>query len=149
MFTLGPMVASLGLSFFETNLFSSRFVGLKNYADALGFSIKPEAYRSAMAAGQPWFEAINAMVVAHDPTFWIALRNTVVYAMGMLLLAVIPAFLVAWLLKGLVLRYGGMGFYRRVLPYFLGLILGDYIVPLLWAIAGVITGQQMYLAYPH
>ena len=58
-------------------------------------------------------------------------------------------FLVAWLLKGLVLRYGGMGFYRRVLPYFLGLILGDYIVPLLWAIAGVITGQQMYLAYPH
>lgn len=56
---------------------------------------------------------------------------------------------VAWLLKWLALRYGGMSLYRRVLPYFLGLILGDYIVPLLWAIAGVITGQQMYLAYPH
>jgi hypothetical protein len=58
-------------------------------------------------------------------------------------------FFVAWMLKWLVLRYGGMSLYRRVLPYFLGLILGDYIVPLLWAIAGVITGQQMYLAYPH
>ena len=58
-------------------------------------------------------------------------------------------FFVAWMLKWLVLRYGGMKFYRRILPYFLGLILGDYIVPLLWAIAGVITGQQMYLAYPH
>jgi len=58
-------------------------------------------------------------------------------------------FFVAWLLKWLVLRYGGMSLYRRVLPFFLGLILGDYIVPQLWAIAGVITGQQMYLAYPH
>jgi len=110
------MAVPLGLSFYYSLtdydlLTPPRFVGLKNYADALGFSIKPEAYRSAMAAGQPWFEAIKAMVVAHDPTFWIALRNTVVYAMGMLLLAVIPAFLVAWLLNS---RLRGMSLFRTL-----------------------------------
>ncbi|HIE53482.1 MAG TPA: hypothetical protein EYP85_17150 [Armatimonadetes bacterium] len=58
-------------------------------------------------------------------------------------------FFVAWMLKWLTLRYGGMRLYRRVLPFFLGLILGDYILPLCWAIYGVLIGQQMYLAYPH
>jgi multiple sugar transport system permease protein len=32
LFMLGPMLASLGLSLFKTNMFSSQFVGLKNYA---------------------------------------------------------------------------------------------------------------------
>lgn len=58
-------------------------------------------------------------------------------------------FLVAWVLKGITLRYGGVHLYRRLLPFALGLILGDYIVPLLWAIYGALVGQQMYLAYPH
>lgn len=31
LFILGPMLASFGLSFFETNLFSSEFIGLENY----------------------------------------------------------------------------------------------------------------------
>ena len=58
-------------------------------------------------------------------------------------------FLVSWALKLLVLRTGGMKAYRRVLPFFLGLILGDLVVPVLWAVVGVATGQQMYLAFPH
>ena len=31
-FMLGPMLTSLGLSLFETNMFSSQYVGLQNYA---------------------------------------------------------------------------------------------------------------------
>ena len=58
-------------------------------------------------------------------------------------------FLIAWLLKSLVLRYGGMGLYRRSLPFFLGLILGDYVVPSLWFLLGWATNTQMYLTFPH
>ena len=36
-------------------------------------------------------------------------------------------FFVAWLIKTLVLRYGGMRLYRKSLPFFLGLILGDMV----------------------
>jgi hypothetical protein len=31
-----------------------------------------------------------------------------------------------WLLKGVLLRYGGLRAYRRALPFFLGLILGEF-----------------------
>jgi hypothetical protein len=55
----------------------------------------------------------------------------------------------AWVTKLLVLRYGGMKAYRRALPFFLGLILGDYAVPTLWGVWGTITGNQMYLSFPH
>lgn len=58
-------------------------------------------------------------------------------------------FFVAWSLKAVILRYGGMPLYRASLPFFLGLILGDYIVPTLWAIWGLLIGAQMYMAFPH
>ncbi|MCC7494251.1 MAG: hypothetical protein IT204_17970 [Fimbriimonadaceae bacterium] len=58
-------------------------------------------------------------------------------------------FLIAWALKSAALRFGGMKLYRRLLPFFLGLILGDYVVPLLWAVYGTITGTQQYLSFPH
>lgn len=58
-------------------------------------------------------------------------------------------FLVAWAIKLAILRGGGMRMYRRALPFFLGLILGDLVVPVIWAVVGVVTGQQMYLAFPH
>lgn len=36
-------------------------------------------------------------------------------------------FLIAWLVKLIVLRTGGMRLYRRCIPFFLGLILGDFV----------------------
>jgi multiple sugar transport system permease protein len=36
-FIIGPMLASLGLSFFDTNMFSYEFVGLKNYTTLFSF----------------------------------------------------------------------------------------------------------------
>jgi hypothetical protein len=58
-------------------------------------------------------------------------------------------FFVAWLIKAIILRYGGMRLYRAAIPFFLGLILGDYVVPTLWALYGTASGQQMYMAFPH
>lgn len=58
-------------------------------------------------------------------------------------------FLLAWGIKAAVLRYGGMRLYRRLLPFFLGLILGDYVIPGLWFYLGWLTNTQMYMVFPH
>ena len=58
------------------------------------------------------------------------------------------ATLVGWLVKALVIRYGGMKTYRAWIPFFIGLILGDYITGGVWAIYGSITGIQTYRAFP-
>lgn len=41
--------------------------------------------------------------------------------------------LVGWLAKRLILRYGGVQIYRAALPFFLGLVLGDYAISGLWS----------------
>ena len=58
-------------------------------------------------------------------------------------------FLIAWMAKLITLRYGGIRAYRAALPFFLGLILGDYVVPTLWGAFGMLTGYQQYMAFPH
>jgi len=58
-------------------------------------------------------------------------------------------FLVAWLVKLLVLRYAGLKTYRRLVPVSLGLILGDLSVPALWGLYGTIVSKRMYLFFPH
>ena len=44
--------------------------------------------------------------------------------------------LAAWAIKSLVLRYGGVQTYRAALPFFLGLILGDYVTGAVWSLIG-------------
>jgi hypothetical protein len=39
---------------------------------------------------------------------------------------------IAWLFKTAILRYGGYAAFRRAVPFFLGLILGDCIMGSIW-----------------
>jgi len=48
--------------------------------------------------------------------------------------------LVAWLIKVLLLRYGGMKFYVRARPWFLGMILGEFGMAVLWTVISALTG---------
>lgn len=57
-------------------------------------------------------------------------------------------FLIAWICKVLIIRYGGIKGYRTALPFFLGLVLGDYTISSLWALAGSIFGVTMYRCFP-
>lgn len=58
------------------------------------------------------------------------------------------ATLLGWMIKSLVIRYGGMKSYRLYIPFFIGLILGDYITGSVWAIYGSLLGIQTYRAFP-
>jgi hypothetical protein len=51
---------------------------------------------------------------------------------------------VSWLIKWIILRHGGIGMHRRVAPFFLGLILGEFTVGSLWTIFGIIVGMPTY-----
>jgi len=42
------------------------------------------------------------------------------------------SFMFAWFLKWCILRLGGVGTYRRAVPFFLGIILGEFLVGSLW-----------------
>jgi hypothetical protein len=42
--------------------------------------------------------------------------------------------LVSWFLKFTILRYGGLKGYRRAIPFFAGLVLGDYTMGCIWSI---------------
>jgi len=57
-------------------------------------------------------------------------------------------FLIAWLCKVIITRYAGIKGYRAALPFFLGLVLGDYVTSGLWALAGSILHMRMYRCFP-
>lgn len=56
--------------------------------------------------------------------------------------------LCAWIIKLLVLRYGGLKLYRQVLPFFLGIILGECVVGSLWTIIGIVFRVPSYAFWP-
>ena len=45
--------------------------------------------------------------------------------------------LVGWAIKSIVLRYGGLRTYRSAIPFFAGLILGDYVIGAVWSLVGI------------
>lgn len=45
---------------------------------------------------------------------------------------------VAWVLKAMVLRYSGLRGYRAGLPFFFGVILGDFLIGGLWTLLGLL-----------
>ena len=51
---------------------------------------------------------------------------------------------IAWVLKSLVVRYGGLRAYRLFLPFFLGLILGDCVLGSFWALLSPILNTPTY-----
>jgi hypothetical protein len=52
-----------------------------------------------------------------------------------------PSIFIAWLVKTVVLRYGGVRLYRRTRPFFLGLILGHYATGGIWVVIDGFTGM--------
>jgi hypothetical protein len=56
--------------------------------------------------------------------------------------------LVGWLFKFLTLKYGGMPLYRKTLPFFIGLIIGDYAAGGLWSLVSLCTGVVGYRTFP-
>ena len=52
--------------------------------------------------------------------------------------------LFAWVIKGAILRYGGVRMYRTAMPFFLGLILGQCLIGSAWHVLGIALDVQPY-----
>ncbi|MFC1712600.1 DUF6785 family protein [Candidatus Poribacteria bacterium] len=52
--------------------------------------------------------------------------------------------LLSFTAKSIILRYGGLSMYRRSVPFFLGLILGEYFIGGIWNLLGIALGTRMY-----
>jgi len=48
--------------------------------------------------------------------------------------------LIAWILKTLILRYGGMRLYIKARPWFFGMVLGEFGMAVIWALVSALTG---------
>ena len=53
----------------------------------------------------------------------------------------------AWLIKTLILKYGGVKVYRNSIPFFLGLVLGQYTAAGVWVILSWILHQEIGTLY--
>ncbi|HIE27192.1 TPA: hypothetical protein EYP66_07895 [Candidatus Poribacteria bacterium] len=53
--------------------------------------------------------------------------------------------LISSIVKWAALKLGGVRAYRRMMPFFLGLILGDFVVGSLWSILGIALGRHTYV----
>jgi multiple sugar transport system permease protein len=124
IFMAVPLGLSLYYSFTSYDLFNepAPFVGLDQYVKALGFTIRLDNFQAALAAGKPWLDAVGAIFKANDELVWLALRNTTMYAVGVLITAIPLAFLLAWLLNS---RLRGMAFFR-----------GLYYIPVVASVVG-------------
>ena len=51
---------------------------------------------------------------------------------------------VSWLIKWIILKYGGLNLHRKAVPFFLGLILGEFVVGGFWTLRGVLFRTPTY-----
>ncbi len=143
LFFAGPLLFSLYVSFTNWDSFNKRdWVGLDNYRRVFNLTVQ-----ALKTANQPAGDVIDVRVYdellranlfgqsyligAEDKRFWISLRNTLVFGLLAVPLAVIPALALAALLNS---RLPGMRFYRTL-----------YFIPSVAAVVGVaLIWQWMY-----
>ena len=51
---------------------------------------------------------------------------------------------VSWLLKWILFRMGGLKVYRKAMPFFTGLVLGEFMVGAIWTLIGIALERPMY-----
>jgi hypothetical protein len=56
--------------------------------------------------------------------------------------------LLAWAMKVLIIRYGGYKAYRALMPFFLGLILGDFFIGGVFGVVGALVPRPGYCVFP-
>ena len=54
------------------------------------------------------------------------------------------AFFLSWVIKGALIRYGGMHIHRKAMPFFLGLTLGSYVTGSIWALICPLSNHDTY-----
>ncbi len=145
IFFAGPLLLSFYFSFTDSDAFNTpKWIGLENYAKILNVTIKPLASPDQLArevldikvfdeVGRLKLGSSGILFGAEDKLFWLALRNTLTYALFAVPLSVIPALVLSNILNS---KLPGMKFFRAV-----------YFIPSIAAIVGIaLVWQWLYNA---
>ncbi len=145
IFFAGPLLLSFYFSFTDSDAFNTpKWIGLQNYAKILNVTIKPLTTPDQLArdvldikvydeVGRLTFGQSGILFGAEDKLFWLALKNTLTYALFAVPLSVIPALLLANILNS---KLPGMKFFRAI-----------YFIPSIAAIVGIsLVWQWLYNA---
>jgi len=139
IFFAGPLMLSLYVSFTNWDAFGTQdWVGVDNYAGLLNMTIAPldnPDQLANQAIDVTTYSELSRFTIfgrsyiigAEDRLFWIALRNTVQFALFAVPLSVIPALFLANLLNS---KVPGMTFFRAV--YFLPSVAAVVGIALVW-----------------
>ena len=139
IFFAGPLLLSLYFSFTDSDAFNPPvWVGLDNYARILNLTVRPLESATQPAAqvldisiyDELWrFTLFGSSYIfgAADRLFWLALRNTILFAVLSVPLSVLPALVLANILNS---DLPGMKFFRAV--YFLPSIAAIVGISLVW-----------------
>lgn len=138
IFFAGPLLLSLYLSF-TNSAFGQvpEVIGLQNYADLLALEFQThtdldQPTQSALSFGFSVLAEINRgdhilVIGAKDVLFWISLRNTILFCLMLLPLAIIPALLLSLILNS---KLPGVKFFRAI--YFLPSVAAVVGTALIW-----------------
>ena len=68
------------------------------------------------------------------------------YALGLSagMVWVWSAVCVGWIIKAVLLKFGGLRIYRKAAPFFVGVILGDFLIGTFWSLVGAIFEIPVY-----
>jgi hypothetical protein len=112
-------------------------------SDTLSTPVKTDV-PGTVAIGAGFLLTAGMMFLRTRFTWWVfhpvgyAMANT--HTMNQVWL---PFFL-AWLIKLAILRYGGIRLYRQSLPFFYGVIIGDFLAGGITTVVGCFTGINVY-----
>jgi len=130
-----------GAEFFQGQLF-----GMEAYNRLSSWlTMAPEVNRGAQTATMVGFVSAWALLWARShwagfPLHPIGYAISGSWAMNLVWLPIA----LGWLIKLLIVRYGGLALYRKLLPFFLGLILGEAVIGMGWSLIGVIFNIPTY-----
>ena len=101
------------------------------------------------------FPAVIAMIIGFFVTFFLMIMRMSIFwwpfhpagfaissswSMNVFWFSILVSFIIKWI----TLKHGGMGTHRKLIPFFFGLILGEFIIGSLWSLIGIATNLPMY-----
>lgn len=142
-----PLIYEIG----GLNLQRGPFIGAPRYLNHIVSLIQypkdpklGEAYSMLLGAGITSF-----LLVMQRQFMWWQL-HPIGYVMGAVYSSYFlwSCMFIGWFLKFLILKSGGIGYYRRLRPLFLGLIVGEFGIVGAWMVLGIFTGVNYQNALP-
>jgi len=144
---IGSLVTTIFLAYRHggLNLGSWQFSGLSSYAGKwiAGYLHNPQGIAKAhlgfIAIGG---SVMTGLIFMRNHFLWWPL-HPIGYTLGLTypIYCVWFSVMIAWLIKFIVLKYGGARVYRQLRPFFLGLILGSFVSAGFWLIVDFFTGM--------